>query len=319
MSLNVAIQMDNPENININKDSTYVIGLEAQKRGHTLTYYSPDTMTLVDGVLRADCAPMTLRRKMGDHVTLGEFKKTNLADFDLILMRQDFNNPLAYSALTHMLDHLKGKTLVLNDPTGTRESPEKLLITHYPDLAPPTLLTRNIDDIRAFQAEHKEIIIKPMNGFGGLDVYHMKDGDMNLQAVVEMFARLHPEPFIVQKYLPDIRKGDKRIIVVEGEPIAAVLRVPEANNARANLGVGGSAVATEITEREREICKRVQPELIKRGLVYVGLDMIGDYVTEINPKSPTGLQHIYRLNGMKCEEQIWDAYEKRHEKFRRTA
>jgi glutathione synthase len=188
MSLNVAIQMDNPENININKDSTYVIGLEAQKRGHTLTYYSPDTMTLVDGVLRADCAPMTLRRKMGDHVTLGEFKKTNLADFDLILMRQDFNNPLAYSALTHMLDHLKGKTLVLNDPTGTRESPEKLLITHYPDLAPPTLLTRNIDDIRAFQAEHKEIIIKPMNGFGGLDVYHMKDGDMNLQAVVEMFA-----------------------------------------------------------------------------------------------------------------------------------
>ncbi len=318
MSLNIALQMDPPQNINIDKDSTFVLGLEAQKRGHRLSYYSPDTLSLKGEVLSAHCANLEFRRKRSSHCTLGQGSKTDLSSFDIILMRQDFNNPQSYNSITHMLDHLKGKTLVLNDPAGTRESPEKMLITHFPEFAPPTLLTRSLDEIRKFQAEYKDIIIKPLNGFGGLDVYHMTQGDMNIQAVVEMMSRLHPDPFVVQKYIPEIRKGDKRIIVVEGEPIAALLRVPQANNARANLGVGGSAAVSEITEHERQICESLKPELIKRGLVYVGLDMIGEYVTEINPKSPTGLQHIYHLQGIKCEEAIWDAYEKRYEEFRRT-
>lgn len=319
MSLNIAIQMDPPEKININKDSTFVLALEAQKRGHQLSYYSPETLSLNEGAVKAQVAPVKFRRKSSDHVRIGAFEEKKLNEFDLILMRQDFNDPLSYNAITHILGHLKDEVLILNDPEGVREAPEKILITHYPEFAPPTLISRNIDEIRSFQQKHGEIIIKPMNGFGGLDIYHMKQGDMNLQAVLEMMGRLHPEPFIIQRYIPEVRHGDKRIIVVEGEPVAAVLRVPQANSARANLGVGGTAAIGEITQREREICKALKPELIKRGLVFVGLDMIGDYVTEINPKSPTGLQHIYKLQGIKCEESIWDAYEKRYEEFRRNS
>ena len=315
MSLKVAIQMDPPQKINIKKDSTFVLGLEAQKRGYELFYYSPESLTLKNGLVSAECAPLSFRRKLGDHVTLGESKRTELKEFDLILMRQDYNNPQGYNAITHILDHASKETLILNDPAGTRESPEKILITYFPEYAPPTLLTRDIEQIRSFQKEQRDIIIKPLNGFGGMDVYHLKDGDTNLQAVLEMLGRLHPDPFVVQRYIPEIRQGDKRIIVVEGEPIAAVLRVPQEDSARANLGVGGSAQVAEITEREKEICKKIKPELVKRGLVFVGLDMIGDYVTEINPKSPTGLQHIYQLQGIKCEEAIWDAYEVRVKEF----
>lgn len=323
MSHSVAIQMDPPADLHYEKDSTYALGLEAQKRGHSLFYYSPDTLTLKNGVVTAQVAQLEFfekgQEKTGIRYKLGEFKQTDLTRFDLILMRQDFNDPQTYTAITHLLDHVSKKTLILNDPAGTRESPEKLLITHYPDLAPPTLITRNLSDIMAFQKEHAELIIKPMNGFGGMDVYHIRPNDPNIKAVYEMFCRLHKEPFIVQKYLPDIRKGDKRIIVVEGEPIGALLRVPQENNARANLAAGGSAAAGEITARDREICARVKPELIKRGLVFVGLDVIGDYVTEINPKSPTGLQQIYKLSGIKCEEAIWDAYEARLKSWKAKA
>jgi glutathione synthase len=229
-------------------------------------------------------------------------------------MRNDFNDSLSYTATTHILDHVTRKTLVLNDPTGTRESPEKMLITHFPDLAPPTLITRNLDDIREFQGQHKELILKPLNGFGGLDIYHLKAGDDNLQAIFDMFCRLHSEPFVVQKYLPEVKQGDKRIIVVEGEAIGALNRIPADGEARANLAAGGRAHAGEITDRDREICSTLKPELIRRGLAFVGLDVIGGYVTEINPKSPTGLQQIYRLQGLKCEEAIWDAYEVRYQK-----
>ena len=315
MSLKIAIQMDPPQGISPEKDSTFVLGLEAQKRGHSLHYYNADTLSLHNGTVTASCAPLTFYRDKDKHFELGTFEDMNLTSFDIILIRNDFNDPLSYNAMTHMLDHVTDKTLVLNDPTGTRESPEKILITHFPDLAPPTLISRNLDDIRAFQEKQGDLIIKPLNGFGGLDIYHIKDGDDNLQAVYEMLCRLHPDPFIVQKYLPEIKQGDKRIIVVEGEPIAAVLRVPPEKSARANLAVGGKAVMGEITDRDREICEQIKPELIKRGLVFVGLDVIGDYVTEINPKSPTGLQHIYQLQGIKCEEPIWDAYEKRYEDF----
>ncbi len=318
MSLNIALQMDPPESINPEKDSTFVLGLEAQKRGHNLFYYSTDSIHLKNGIVSASCATLEFRRKKDAHFKLGNFKDTELTSFDIILMRNDFNDPLSYNAMTHMLDHVTHKTLVLNNPTGTRESPEKMLITHFPDLAPPTMITRNLDDIREFQKEHDELIIKPLNGFGGMDIYHIKAGDDNIQAVFEMLSRLHSEPFVVQKYLPEIKQGDKRIIVVNGNPIGAVLRVPADDNARANLAVGGSAHIGEITDRDREICARLKPELIKRGLIFVGLDVIGDYVTEINPKSPTGLQHIYKLQGIKCEEAIWDAFENYYEQQKAT-
>ncbi|MBX2833746.1 MAG: glutathione synthase [Micavibrio sp.] len=319
MSLNVAIQMDDPRGINITKDTTFVLGLEAQRRGHKLSYYSADSMTLMNGSLCAQSADMTLREKMADHVVLSGFEARSLDSYDLILMRQDYNNPQSYTALTHMLDHVRGKVLVLNDPDGVRNSPEKMLITHFPDLAPPTLLTREISQVRDFHEKYGEIIIKPMNGFGGLDIYHLREGDGNLQAVLEMMGRLHPEPFVVQKYLPEIRtQGDKRIIVIEGEPIGAFTRLPQVGSARANLHAGGRAEKSEITDRDREVCSRLKPELVKRGLVLVGLDMIGDYVTEINPKSPTGMQNIYHLSGIKCEEAAWDAFERRYEEFRRN-
>ena len=304
--------MDHPASLDYKKDSSFLIGLEAQKRSHELFYYSPLELTLKNGRLSAPCASLQFRRKKDAYFTLGDFKETALTTFNIILMRQDFNNPSLYNTTTHILDHITDQTLVLNDPTGVRESPEKLLITHFPDLTPPTLITRNLSEIRTFQKTHPNLILKPLNGFGGMDIYHIKPNDPNLQAVFEMFCRLHPEPFIVQKYLPEIRKGDKRIVVVEGEPIAAMLRVPQENNARANLAAGGSAIKGEITDRDREICKILKPELVKRGLVFVGLDVIGDYVTEINPKSPTGLQQIYKLQGIKCEEAIWDAYETRY-------
>lgn len=317
MTLNIAIQMDPPESINVEKDSTFVLALEAQKRAHNLFYYNTETLNLNKGNVYAQCSPLTFHRAKKKHYTLGSFESTDLTKFDIILMRNDFVDPMSYIAMTHVLDHITDKTLVLNDPTGTRESPEKMLITHFPDLAPPTLITRNIDDIRAFQTEYADLIIKPLNGFGGMGVYHIQKDDDNLQSVYEMLCELHTEPFVVQKYLPDIRKGDKRIIVVEGEPVGAVLRVPADKSARANLAVGGSAALGEITDREREICETLKPTLNERGLVFVGLDVIGDYVTEINPKSPTGLQHIYKLQGIKCEEKIWDAYEARYDAFKR--
>ncbi|MFK7839178.1 MAG: glutathione synthase [Bdellovibrionales bacterium] len=312
MSLNVAIQMDPPNTINPQKDSTFVLGLEAQKRGHTLTYYNANTLSLKEGIVSAQCAPLNFKNDPKDFFELGKSETKDLNNFDIILLRNDFNDPLNYNAMTHIMDHINGKTLILNDPTGIREAPEKILITHFPDLAPKTLITRNLEDIKQFAADIGDLIIKPMNGFGGLGVYHIKQNDDNLSSVYEMLCALHTEPFIVQQYIPEIKKGDKRIIIVEGEPIAAVLRVPAAKSARANLAVGGTAEIGEITDRDREICARLKPELIKRGLVFVGLDVIGNFVTEINPKSPTGLQHITKLQGINCEEIIWDAYEARY-------
>ncbi len=311
MTLKIAIQMDFPENININKDSTFVIALEAQRRGHELSYYHPSTLSLKEGNVTALCSAIKFKRKIGDHCKIGAPSYKNLEDFDIILMRQDFTDPLTYNASTYILDHLKNKTLVLNDPTGVRESPEKILITYFPQFAPKTLITRDLAQIREFQKEHGSLILKPLNGFGGMDIYHMKPDDDNIASVYDMMTRLHPEPLIVQQYIPEVRKGDKRIIVVEGEPIAAVLRVPPQGEARANLCAGGSAKAAEITDHEKDICKTIKPELVKRGLVYVGIDVIGDYVTEINPKSPTGIQQIYKLQGIKCEQAIWDAFENR--------
>ena len=253
MSLKVAIQMDPPESLNYEKDSTYLLGLEAQKRGHELYYYSPLELSLENSVLSAPCAPLKFQRNKDAFFTRGSFEKIDLRSFDIILIRQDFNSPQQYMTLTYLLDHIKDDVLVLNDPTGIRQSPEKILVTHFPELTPPTLITRNLDEIRAFQIKHPELILKPISGYGGLDIYHIKPGDTNLPAVFDMFCRLHPEPFVVQKYLPEIRQGDKRIIVVEGEPIAALMRVPNDGDARANLAAGGSAAIGEITTSDRKI------------------------------------------------------------------
>lgn len=311
MGLNVAIQMDPPGSLNYHKDTTYLLGLEAIKRGHALSYYNVDTLALREGKVTATCHPLAFRREEGNEFTLGDGKTTELKNFDLILMRQDFNSPIAYSSYTHILDHLKNDVLILNDPAGVRESPEKMLITHFPDLAPPTLLSRNLDQIKEFQKQYEDIIVKPLNGFGGLDVYHAKPGDDNITSVFDMMTRLHPGPLVVQKYLPEIKDGDKRIIVIEGEPVGAFSRIAAKGNARANLASGGSAVKAEVTQRDKEICARIKPELVKRGLVLVGLDVIGGFVTEINPKSPTGCHQVNDFNNIKCEEIAWDAYEKR--------
>jgi len=321
MTLKVAIQMDPPHDIAVKKDSTFIFGLEAQRRGYELAYYNTETLKLNNGTVSASCAPMTFKRSQNDPVQLGSFETTDLTNFDIILMRNDFNDLPSYIAMTHILDHIKDEVLVMNDPAGIRESPEKLLITHYPDLAPPTLISRNLVDIREFQAElggSGELILKPLNGFGGAGITHIKKDDDNLDSIFEMLCHLYTEPFVVQKYLPEIAAGDKRIIVVEGEPIGAFNRIPSSGSARANLAAGGSAALAKITPRDREICERLKPELIKRGLSYVGLDVIGNYVTEINPKSPTGLQQIFALSGIKCEEAIWNAFETRYDAMKRS-
>lgn len=316
MSLNIGLQMDPPGSLNYKKDSTYVLALEAQMRGYNIFTYTPDTLRLENKNVSADCAPIKFSRNLSEPYSMGTSSSQNLKDFDIILMRQDFKDPEFYNSTAHILDHVTQNVLVLNDPSGVRESPEKLLITHFPEFAPRTLITRNLAHIREFHKENKEIIIKPLNGFGGKDIYHLRENDDNLSAIYEMMCKLHKAPFVIQEYIKEVRQGDKRIIVVEGDPVAAVLRVPQDGEARANFNAGGEAQKTEITSYEREICEKLKPELIKRGLLYVGIDVIGQYVTEINPKSPTGLQHIYALEGIKCEEIIWNAIEKRYEEFR---
>lgn len=315
--MRVAILMDPPQGFNIKKDSTFVLALEAQKRGHELYYVQPESLALRNAVLTASVAKVHFRRKTGSHVTMENISRETLSKFDMILMRQDFNDPMAYYATAHLLDHAAKDVLILNDPKGVRESPEKMLITHYPELAPKTLITRDLEQISEFLAEEGDLIIKPLNGFGGNDIHHIKSAD-DLARTYEEMASQHSEPFVVQEFLPAVSQGDKRIIVVEGEPVAALNRVPKDENSRANLAQGGIAAKAEITDREREICAILKPELIKRGLVFVGLDVIGGKVTEINPKSPTGLQQIYEFDGIKCEEAIWDAFEKRYEDFRRN-
>jgi glutathione synthase len=319
MSLRVAIQMDPPETLNIKKDTTFLLGLEAQKRGYELSYYHPSSLGLESGKVTAFCHSLEFRREPGNHYSIDKGAATPLADFDLVLMRQDFTDPLSYNAVTHILDHARDDVLILNDPTGVRESPEKLLITHFPDLAPPTLITRELSQIKDFWKKHGDIILKPLNGFGGLDIYHLKSGDDNLNGVYDMMTRLHTEPLVVQKYLPEIKQGDKRIILVEGEPVGCFTRIPAKDSAKANLHAGGTPAKSEITAHDKKVCKILKPELVKRGLVFVGLDMIGDYVTEINPKSPTGLKQIEELSGVKCEEAIWDAYETRLQNARGKA
>jgi glutathione synthase len=311
MTLAVAIQMDPIEGINVDADSTFALALEAQARGHKLWHYLPADLTFAHGEVRARMRTLAVKREKGNHATLGAFETRDLQSMDVVLMRQDPPFDMAYITATHILEHIHPKTLVVNDPSHVRNAPEKLFVTHFPDLMPPTLIASNRAEIDAFRAKHGEIIVKPLFGNGGAGVFHIKPDDDNLGSLLEMFTAFSREPVIVQRYLPEIRQGDKRIILVDGQPAGAVLRVPAKGEARANLHVGGKAMKTTLTARDREICSGIGPALKERGLIFVGIDVIGDYLTEINVTSPTGIQEIGRLDGTDIAAQIWDAIESR--------
>src|SRR5216110_379681 len=312
MGLAVAIQMDPIDTINIDADSTFALALEAQARGHALYHYLPQALILRDGRLFARGRKLQVFRRHGNHHQFGDFEELDLARLDIVLMRQDPPFDMAYITATHLLELLPDDgPLVVNDPASVRNAPEKLFVLRFRELMPPTLLTLDAGEIRAFWREHGDIVLKPLFGNGGAGVFHLRPGDDNLNSLLEMYAREHREPVMVQRYLPEVRLGDKRIILVEGEPKGAVLRVPPEGEARANLHVGGRAVKTELTPREREICAAIGPSLRQQGLVFVGIDVIGDYMTEINVTSPTGIQEIARLDGIDLAAPIWDAIEAR--------
>ncbi len=311
MPLRVAIQMDPIESVNIEGDSSFVMGLSAEARGHKLWHYHPRQLSLRDGKAIARARPMTLRRVKGDHFTLGDEEAIELSNMDVVLMRQDPPFDMAYITATHILETVHPKTLVVNDPVSVRNAPEKLFVTHFPTLMPPTLITADRREVLAFREQHKDIIDKPLFGNGGAGVFHIAPGDENLNSLLELFTQLYREPIIVQRYVPEVRQGDKRIILIDGEPVGAINRVPAQGEARSNMHVGGRAEQAGLTPRDREICAAIGPALRQRGMIFVGIDVIGDYMTEINVTSPTGLQEINRFDRVALEDRIWDAIEMR--------
>ena len=316
MSLAVAIQMDPIEAIDINADSTFALALEAQTRGHALFHYLPQALSLNDGRVLARAQPLTVRREAGNFHSLGTAQTLDLAGVDVVLMRQDPPFDMAYITATHILEHIHPETLVVNDPVSVRNAPEKLFVTHFDGLMPPTLITSSRDDIAAFRAEHGDIIVKPLYGNGGAGVFHITPGDENLNALLELFTDLYREPVIAQRYLAAVRQGDKRIILVDGEPAGAINRVPAEGEARSNMHVGGTPLKAELSARDRDICAAIGPTLREQGLIFVGIDVIGDYLTEINVTSPTGIQEIDRFDGSNLSGLIWDAIEARHAETR---
>jgi glutathione synthase len=310
MALNVAVQMDPIERINIRGDSTFALLLEAQARGHRLSYYTPDRMAMLQGRVFATVQPLTVRDQPGDHFTLGQGERVELTRFDVILMRQDPPFDLAYISATHLLERVHPGTLVVNDPAHVRNAPEKMFVNEFPDLMPPTLLTRDLAEIKAFRAEHSDIVMKPLYGHGGGAVFRLTRDDLNFGSLYDMFAATFREPWVIQKFLPEVRDGDKRIILVDGEFAGAVNRVPAADDLRSNMVRGGSPKDTELTPREREICRTLGPELRKRGLLFVGIDVIGGFLTEINVTSPTGIRAIKNLGGPDVAALIWDQIER---------
>ncbi|MBK5927682.1 glutathione synthase [Rhodobaculum claviforme] len=313
MGLKVAFQMDPIERVDIDADSTFRLALEAQARGHVLFYYAPDALSYRDGRVLARGRPIEVARTRGDHVRFGEETEVDLADWDVVWLRQDPPFDMHYITTTHLLDMLAGRTLVVNDPFWVRNAPEKLLVLRFTDLTPPTLIARSLDAIRAFKAEHGDIILKPLYGNGGAGVFRLDPNDRNLAALHELFAGFTREPLIAQKFLPAVAKGDKRVILVDGEPVGAINRVPAAGETRSNMHVGGRAEAVGLTDRDREICARIGPVLREKGQVFVGIDVIGDWLTEINVTSPTGIQELERFDGVNVAARIWEAVEARHE------
>jgi glutathione synthase len=310
-TLNVAVQMDPIDKITIAGDSTFALLLEARARGHKLFYYTPDKLSLRDNRVLADVAPIEVRDVEGDHFTLGETRTCDLSSLDVILLRQDPPFDIAYITSTHLLEHLQPKVLILNDPASVRNAPEKLFVMNFPQLMPPTLITRSKSAIESFLDEHGEAVMKPLHGHGGAAVFKIARNDRNFGSLFDLFAASFREPWVVQRFLPQVMQGDKRIILVDGEPGGALNRVPAKNDIRANMARGGGAAAAELTLREREICAVIGPELKQRGLLFAGIDVIDGLLTEINVTSPTGIRAIKRLGGPDLAIAIWDTIEAR--------
>ena len=314
MSLRVAVQMDPIETVNIKGDSSFALIEAAQKRGHTCYEYHVESLTLdADDRLYAQCYPVTVQRVEGDHVTKGEAQRLDLGkDIDVVLMRQDPPFHMGYITATHLLERIAGETLVVNDPVSVRNSPEKVMVLNYRRFMPPTLVTRSVDEVRRFMAEHGAVVVKPIHGNGGKGIFRVPAEGDNLSALFEVFNQTWPEPHMVQPFLPEVAEGDKRIVLVDGVVAGAINRKPGEGEFRSNLAMGGSAEKTELTEREREICEAMGPELKRLGLTFVGIDVIGGkYLTEINVTSPTGVMAIDAFNGTDTPGMIWDAIERR--------
>lgn len=311
MTLKVAFQMDPIGPINIDADSTFRIAEEAQARGHSLFYYTPDKLAYQEGRITARGWPLTVKREEGNHFALGEATDVDLADFDVVWLRQDPPFDMGYITTTHLLDRIHPDTLVVNDPFWVRNYPEKLLVLDFPDLTPPTAVARDLDTLRAFRARHGDIILKPLYGNGGAGVFKLHAEDGNLASLHEMFTGINNEPLIAQKFLPAVSAGDKRVILVDGEAVGAINRVPAKGETRSNMHVGGRAEKVELTARDLEICARIGPLLREKGQVFVGIDVIGDWLTEINLTSPTGIQELERFDGTNIAEKIWHAIERR--------
>ncbi|WP_441232956.1 glutathione synthase [Bradyrhizobium sp. 930_D9_N1_4] len=314
MKLNVAVQMDPIARINIKGDSTFALLLEAQKRGHGLSYYTPDKLSMVGEEIVAPVQLLTVRDEPGNHFTLGEPRREALNGFDVVLLRQDPPFDLAYITSTHLLERIHPKTLVVNDPASVRNAPEKLFVMNFPQLMPPTLISRDLDEINAFRDKHGAVVMKPLHGHGGAAVFRVLPQDMNFGSLYDMFSVTFKEAWVIQQFIPEVKHGDKRIILVNGEFAGAVNRVPAADDLRSNMVRGGAAQETELSPREREICATVGPALRERGLLFVGIDVINGNLTEINVTSPTGIRAIAKLGGPDVAAKVWDVIEQKRKK-----
>ncbi len=307
--MKIAFQMDPIQSVDISADSSFRIAEEAQARGHELFYYSPDKLAYEEGKITARGHWMKVQRVQDAHVDLGPEVVLDLADVDVVWLRQDPPFDMHYITSTHLLDRLAGQTLVVNDPFWVRNYPEKLLVLDFPDLTPPTTIARDLETIKSFKEKHGDIILKPLYGNGGAGVFRLDAGDRNLTSLHELFTGFSREPLIVQKFLPDVSNGDKRVILVDGEPVGAINRVPAKGETRSNMHVGGRPEKIGLSERDLEICAAIGPLLREKGQVFVGIDVIGDYLTEINVTSPTGIQELERFDGINVAEKIWSAIE----------
>jgi len=311
MSLKIAFQMDPIEDVNIDGDSSFRIAEEAQARGHELFYYTPEKLAYQEGRVTARGWPLTVRREKGNHYTLGEEQEIDLADWDVVWLRQDPPFDMGYITSTHLLDMIHPDTLVVNDPFWVRNYPEKLLVLDFPDLTPPTTIARDLDTLRAFKEKHGDIILKPLYGNGGAGVFRLGPDDRNMTSLHELFTGINNEPLIAQKFLPDVSAGDKRVILVDGKAVGAINRVPAKGEIRSNMHVGGRPEKISMSARDLEICERIGPLLREKGQIFVGIDVIGGNLTEINVTSPTGIMELDRFDGINVSEMVWEAIERK--------
>jgi glutathione synthase len=309
MPLKIAVQMDHISSVSISGDTSFALSLEAQRRGYQLFHYTPDRLSMLGGKVFARVEEMKVRDEKGSHFSLGEPVRTDLSEMDVILLRQDPPFDMNYITTTHILERIHPNTLVVNDPAHVRNAPEKIFVTEFPDLMPPTLVSRDLAEIKSFRAEHGDIVMKPLYGHGGGAVFRITRDDLNFGSLYDMFSVTFREPWVIQKYLHAVKQGDKRIMLVDGEFAGAVIRIPAADDLRSNMVRGGSPAATDLTPREREICARLAPALRARGLLLVGIDVIGDFITEINVTSPTGIRAIKNLGGPDIAALVWDKIE----------